>query len=49
MRYTFDMYKREHIRMAWLSVMYTEGELRERYFGEYVQFCRRNGYVSDAD
>ena len=37
--YSFDCYKKEHLRYAWLSGRYTDEQLRKKYYDEYKQYC----------
>ena len=37
--YSFDCYKKEHLRYAWLSGRYTEDQLKDKYYNEYKTFC----------
>lgn len=39
MKYSFETFKKEHLRYAWLSGKYTEKELREKYYEQYKEFC----------
>lgn len=39
MNYSWDVFKKEHLRYAWLSGRYTEEQLKEKYWDEYIQFC----------
>lgn len=39
MKYSFDVYKKEHLRYAWLSGKYTDEQLKEKYYEQYKKFC----------
>ena len=36
---SFDTYKKEHLRCAWLSGRYTDDHLKEKYYEAYKEFC----------
>ena len=42
--YSFGIYKREQIRAVWLSGRYTEEQLKEKYWQQYLTFCQEHGY-----
>ena len=39
MKYSFETFKKEHLRYSWLSGKYTDKELREMYYEQYKEFC----------
>lgn len=39
MKYSFDAYKKEHLRVVWLSGRYTNEQLKDRYYEQYKEFC----------
>ena len=47
MKYSFETYKREKIRYAWLSPMHTEESLKEKYYQEYLDYCKEHGLEHD--
>ncbi|MGN0513063.1 MAG: hypothetical protein ACI4GD_02200 [Lachnospiraceae bacterium] len=47
MHYSFDTYKKEHLRWTWLSGKYTDEQLKEKYFEQYTEFCDSRGLDHD--
>lgn len=47
MHYSFDTYKKEYLRAAWLSGKYTDEQLKEKYFEQYTEFCNSRGLDHD--
>lgn len=47
MRYSFDVFKKEHLRSAWLSGSYTDAQIKQKYFSEYLAFCKTHGLEAD--
>lgn len=47
MHYSFDTYKKEHLRATWLSGKYTDEQLKEKYYGQYTEFCNSRGLEHD--
>ena len=47
MKYNFETYEREKIRYAWLSPLRTEESLREKYYQEYLDYCKEHGLEHD--
>lgn len=39
MKYSFDVYIKEHLRTVWLSGNYTDEQLKEKYYEQYKEFC----------
>jgi hypothetical protein len=40
--YSFDTFKKEHLRAAWLSGRYTEKQLRDNNWQEYASYCHEH-------
>lgn len=47
MHYSFNTYKKEHLRAAWLSGKHTDEQLKEKYFEQYTEFCNSRGLDHD--
>lgn len=48
MDYSFEAYKVEHLREAWLSGNYTNAELKEKYYGRYIVYCNTHHLKEEA-
>lgn len=46
---SFDIFKKENLRYAWLSGRYTDQELKDKYWQEYIAYCQKCNYISDAE
>jgi len=47
MKYSFETFKREKIRYAWLNSFHTEESLKEKYYQEYLGYCKEHGLEHD--
>lgn len=43
MHYSFDTYKKEHLRVTWLLGRYTDEQLKEKYYEQYTELCNYCG------
>lgn len=48
MPYSFDAFKEEHLRVAWISGCYTDRQLRDNYWQDYASYCQDHHMLSEC-
>jgi len=49
MKYSFEVFMKEQRRAIWLSpnYSYTEQELKEKCYDDYLKYCQEHNLISD--
>jgi hypothetical protein len=48
MKYSFEIFMKEQRRAIWLSPKnYTEQELKEKCYDDYLKYCQEHNLISD--